>query len=349
MWGAGQISWPCFLDLRCKISSDSWTRRHLNPMAKTDRSVDETTVEGLTATAVRSEWGMAWRRLRRNWAAMIGGVVLLVFAVFAVLADVIAPEPINAMPNFENRFLPPFSVGTRVPPGGELEDAFFLFGTDDIGRDVFSRVVHGSRISLRVGLVAVLLAGAGGTLLGLAAGYFGGWPDMVISRALDVLLAFPGLLLAIVIVASLGPGLENAMIALGVAGIPFYARVVRGSTLSAREFAYVRAARAIGMRDSRIIIRHILPNILSPILIMSTLGLGSTIISAAGLSFLGLGASPPTPEWGLEISQYRAVIATAPWISVVNGVALALAVLSFNMLGDGLREALDPQASAWSQ
>ena len=259
---------------------------------------------------------MAWRRLRRNLAAMAGGVVLILFALCAIFADLIAPEGINTKPTLEsvleNRLRPPWSSGTRVGENGEVEPAFFPFGTDDIGRDVFSRVVHGSRISLRVGFVAVLLAGAGGTILGMAAGYFGGRIDMVISRLLDVLLAFPGLLLAIVIVASLGPSLTNAMIALGVAGVPFYARVVRGSTLSAKEFGYVRAARAIGMRDTRIIVRHILPNILSPILIMSTLGLGSTIISAAGLSFLGLGASPPTPEWGLEIAQYRAVLALAP-------------------------------------
>ena len=322
-------------------------------MATTPPLADTASIEAMASAAVRSEWSMAWRRLRRNLAAMAGGVVLILFALCAILADVIAPEGINTKPTLEsvleNRLLPPWSSGTRVGANGEVEPAFFPFGTDDIGRDVFSRVVHGSRISLRVGFVAVLLAGAGGTILGLAAGYFGGRTDMIVSRVLDVLLAFPGLLLAIVIVASLGPSLTNAMIALGIAGIPFYARVVRGSTLSAKEFGYVRAARAIGMRDSRIIVRHILPNILSPIMIMSTLGLGSTIISAAGLSFLGLGASPPTPEWGLEIAQFRAVLAIAPWICIFNGLALALTVLSFNMLGDGLREALDPQASAWSQ
>lgn len=322
-------------------------------MATAEPLSDTASIDAVASAAVRSEWSMAWRRLRRNLAAMAGGVVLILFALCAIFADLIAPEGINTKPTLEsvleNRLLPPWSSGTRVGESGEVEPAFFPFGTDDIGRDVFSRVVHGSRISLRVGFVAVLLAGAGGTILGMAAGYFGGRIDMVISRLLDVLLAFPGLLLAIVIVASLGPSLTNAMIALGVAGVPFYARVVRGSTLSAKEFGYVRAARAIGMRDTRIIVRHILPNILSPILIMSTLGLGSTIISAAGLSFLGLGASPPTPEWGLEIAQYRAVLALAPWICIFNGLALALTVLSFNMLGDGLREALDPQASAWAQ
>ncbi|MBM4436862.1 MAG: ABC transporter permease [Actinobacteria bacterium] len=279
---------------------------------------------------------MAWRRLRRNRAAMLGGVILLLFVLMAIFADVLAKQGPEALPDFEHRFAPPMTEG-------------FVLGTDDIGRDVLSRVIHGSRISLRVGIIAVLLAAAGGTLIGLAAGYFGGWVDMLISRVIDVLLAFPGLLLAIVIVASLGPGLQNAMFALGVAGIPYYARVVRGSTLAAKELGYVRAARAVGMRDTRIMIRHILPNIVSPILIMATLGLGTTIISAAGLSFLGLGASPPTPEWGLELSQSRGFLAQAPWISISNGVALALTVLSINMFGDGLREALDPQATSWAK
>jgi len=288
------------------------------------------------AVRVRSEWAMAWRRLRRNRAAMLGGVILLLFVLMAIFADVLAKQGPEALPDFEHRFAPPMTEG-------------FVLGTDDIGRDVLSRVIHGSRISLRVGIIAVLLAAAGGTLIGLAAGYFGGWVDMLISRVIDVLLAFPGLLLAIVIVASLGPGLQNAMFALGVAGIPYYARVVRGSTLAAKELGYVRAARAVGMRDTRIMIRHILPNIVSPILIMATLGLGTTIISAAGLSFLGLGASPPTPEWGLELSQSRGFLAQAPWISISNGVALALTVLSINMFGDGLREALDPQATSWAK
>ena len=303
-------------------------------------STIEPAEDPLTLRPPRSEWQMSLRRFRRHKAAVVGLAILIIISVGAIFADVIAIEPENIFFSFDElqtkKWLPPLTDG-------------HLMGTDDIGRDVFSRVVRGARVSLRIGFFAVTIASVAGTLIGLAAGYFGGRTDMIVSRVLDVLLAFPGLLLAIVIVASLGPSLTNAMIALGIAGIPFYARVVRGSTLSAKEFGYVRAARAIGMRDSRIIVRHILPNILSPIMIMSTLGLGSTIISAAGLSFLGLGASPPTPEWGLEIAQFRAVLAIAPWICIFNGLALALTVLSFNMLGDGLREALDPQASAWSQ
>ena len=295
-------------------------------------------VQGDSALGIapaRSEWRLAWARLKRNKGALGGGVVLLLIALSAILADVIAIESLGAF-DVPNALLPPLTDG-------------HLLGTDDIGRDVMSRIVRGGRISLRIGFTAVTIAAVAGTLIGLAAGYFGGWADMLISRLLDVMLAFPGLLLAIAIVASLGPGLNNAMIALGIAGIPFYARVVRGTTLAARELVYVRAARAIGMRDARIMLRHILPNIVSPILIMATLGLGGAIISAAGLSFLGLGASAPTPEWGLELAMNRSYMRTAWWLSASNGIAIVITVLSINILGDGLREALDPQASTWAR
>ena len=283
---------------------------------------------------VRSEWNLAWRRLRRNRAAMAGLAILIIISLAAIFADVIAIEPLNHF-DLESEGLPPLTDG-------------HIFGTDDIGRDVFSRVVRGSRISLRIGFSAVSIAMLSGTFLGLVAGYLGRWPDMLISRVLDVMLSFPGLLLAMTIVAGLGPGLNNAMIALGVAGIPFYARVVRGTTLAARDLTYVRAARAVGMSDLRIMLRHILPNVVSPILIMATLGLGGAILASAGLSFLGLGAESPTPEWGLEISESRHLLRSYWWISVFNGIAIATTVLSINLLGDGLREALDPQASSWS-
>ena len=230
-----------------------------------------------------------------------------------------------------------------VPPGSPGH----LLGTDDLGRDVFTRVIHAARISLRIGLVAVLIGATGGTVVGLIAGFFGGRIDWGISRILDVMLAFPGVLLAIVIVSSLGPGLTNAMIALGVSGIPYYARVVRGSTLAARELVYVRAARALGMTEFRIMFRHVLPNIVSPIVIMVTLGMATSIIAAAGLSFLGLGAVPPTPEWGLELSVSTRLLRVAPWIGISNGIAIFVTVMSINLLGDGLREALDPQATSW--
>ena len=293
-----------------------------------------TGLEAAAAPKPRSEWMMAWRRLRRNKAALAGLGILIIISLAAIFADVIATEP-------ENHF---DIMAAELPPGSEGHP----LGTDDIGRDVFSRIVRGSRISLRVGFSAVTISAVAGTLIGLSAGYFGRWVDMVISRIIDVMLAFPGLLLAMTVVAALGSGLNNAMIALGVAGIPFYARVVRSTTLAARELVYVRAARAVGMSDARIMLRHILPNIVSPILIMATLGLGGAILAAAGLSFLGLGAERPSPEWGLELSSSRHLLRSSWWISTFNGLAIAITVLSINLLGDGLREALDPQAGAWS-
>ena len=291
--------------------------------------------EVAVARPSRSGWAMARRRLVRNRAAMAGLIVLVFIGLMAVFADVIAIEPVNSF-DIPAAGIPPFTEG-------------HLLGTDDIGRDVFSRIVRGSRISLTIGFSAVTISMVIGSLLGLVAGYFGRWPDMVISRILDVMLAFPGLLLALTVVASLGPGLRNAMIALGVAGVPFYARVVRGTTLAARDQVYVRAARAIGMSDRRIMLRHILPNVVSPILIMATMGLGGAILASAGLSFLGLGAEAPSPEWGLELAKSKHLLRSYWWISTFNGVAIAITVLSINLFGDGLREALDPQASAWAE
>ena len=244
----------------------------------------ETGLEAAAAPKPRSEWTMAWRRLRRNKAALAGLAVLIVISLAAIFADVIATEP-------ENHF---DIMAAELPPGSEGHP----LGTDDIGRDVFSRIVRGSRISLRVGFSAVTISAIAGTLIGLSAGYFGRWVDMVISRIIDVMLAFPGLLLAMTVVAALGSGLNNAMIALGVAGIPFYARVVRSTTLAARELVYVRAARAVGMSDARIMLRHILPNIVSPILIMATLGSGRGHPGRRGLELPGPGRRAPVARVG---------------------------------------------------
>ena len=282
---------------------------------------------------VRSEWLLAWLRFRRNKAAIGGGVVIMLIALTAIFADRITPYTLR---DYD-------SQAFMVPPGSPGH----LLGTDDLGRDIFTRVIHAARISLRIGLVAVIIGSTGGTVVGLIAGFFGGRLDWGISRILDVMLAFPGVLLAIVIVSSLGPGLTNAMIALGVSGIPYYARVVRGATLAARELVYVRAARALGMTEVRIMFRHVLPNIVSPIIIMMTLGMATSIIAAAGLSFLGLGAVPPTPEWGLELATSQRLLRVAPWIGISNGIAIFVTVMSINLLGDGLREALDPQATSW--
>jgi peptide/nickel transport system permease protein len=218
-----------------------------------------------------------------------------------------------------------------------------LLGTDQFGRDILSRIIIGSRQSLQVAVLAILIASSIGTVLGLVSGYFGGWLDMVIQRLIDVQLAFPGILFALAVVSVLGPGLRNAMIAVGLSLVPSYARMVRGSVLSARENAYVDAARVIGAGESRILLRHILPNILAPIMVLSTVGIAWSILIGASLSFLGLGAQLPNPEWGLDLAQARDYIREAWWMSTFPGLAIMLTVISVNLLGEGLRDALDPR------
>jgi peptide/nickel transport system permease protein len=248
----------------------------------------------------------------------------------AIFARQVAPrDPILVTP--ANRLLPP----SREYP----------FGTDELGRDVLSRLVHGARVSMTVGLISVTVALTIGVTFGLVAGYFGGWVDNIIMRVIDVLLAFPGILLAIVIAGALGPGLRNVMIAVGIFSMPSYARVVRGSTLAIRELDYIEALRALGGRDGRILFRHILPNVAAPVIVLSTLGVATAILSAAGLSFVGLGAQPPTPEWGAMLSQARPYLRNEWWMATFPGLAIAVTVLAINLLGDGLRDALDPRLS----
>jgi peptide/nickel transport system permease protein len=273
---------------------------------------------------------LIWKRFLSNRAAVVGGGFMALFLVVAVLAPWVAPhDPIEQ--DLYNRLTSP--------------SAEHLFGTDDFGRDIFSRVIYGTRISLRIGIVAVLIALVAGTAIGLVAGFYGGAADQVLMRLMDLMLAFPSILLAIGIVAVLGPGLENAMIAIGVVAIPQYARLVRASTLTVRETDYVQALRALGAGDVRILLSAILPNSLAPLIVQATLSLATAILDAAGLSFLGLGAQPPTPEWGAMLSGGRELILSAPWVLTYPGIAIFVTVLAFNLLGDGLRDALDPKTS----
>jgi peptide/nickel transport system permease protein len=270
----------------------------------------------------------AVRRFLRHRGAMTGVLLIGFFLLTAVAAPVISPHsPLDQ--ELTRRLQPPSSE--------------HLLGTDDFGRDLFSRVLYGSRISLTVGLVAVLLALAVGGTLGLVAGFYGGGVDLLLMRVVDVMLAFPSILLAIAVVAALGPSLTNAMIAVGITGIPVYARLVRGVVLQVKNLEYVTAAKALGARDGRILFRAVLPNCLAPIFVQSSLGLATAILDAAGLSFLGLGAHPPTPEWGAMLSQGRQLVLDAPWALTAPGVAILLSVLGFNLLGDGLRDLFDPR------
>ncbi|QEK12947.1 ABC transporter permease [Crassaminicella thermophila] len=268
------------------------------------------------------------RRLRKSHMAMIGLFIVCLLILTAIFADVIAPY------GYDDQ---------------ELSNAFkspsfkHLFGTDEFGRDIFSRIIYGSRISLEVGFIAVSISVVIGGFLGAIAGYYGGMVDNFIMRCMDVLLSIPQILLAISIAASLGPGLINLMIAVGISSIPQYARLVRASVLSIREQEFIEAARSVGSSDIRIIFKHILPNCLAPIIVQATLGVAFAILTAAGLSFIGLGIQPPTPEWGAMLSGGRGYIRDYAYMTLFPGLAIMITILALNFLGDGLRDALDPK------
>lgn len=266
--------------------------------------------------------------LARHRGALIGLLILAALAAMAVAAPWLsARDPIRTAPR-----------EALQPPG-----ARFVLGSDQFGRDVTSRVLHGARVSLLVGVISVSIAVGLGAPVGLVSGYYGGRLDALIMRVMDVMLAFPGILLALAIVSVLGPGLGNVMIAVGLSAVPGYARLVRATVLSAREHLYVEAARALGGRDGGILVRDILPNVVAPLIVTATLGLGGAILSAAALSFLGLGSQPPQPEWGRMLSEGRDYLREAWWISTFPGLGILLTVLAMNLVGDGLRDVLDPR------
>jgi len=276
----------------------------------------------------------AVRRARRNSLTATGLLLITFFMVIAILAPWIAPYPRDtSATHVEERFSPP---STR-----------HWFGTDELGRDIFSRVVLGTRISLRTGSIVVVLALAIGIPIGLIAGTFGGLLDEILMRVTDAFLSFPPLLLAMVISATLGPSLENAMIAIAVAWWPWYARLIRSEALAIREREYIEAARAAGAGWGRLLLRHVLPNSLAPVIVQASMDFGSVILTCASLSFIGLGAQSPTPEWGLMINIARTYFLTHWWIATFPGLAILITVLSFNITGDGLREILDPKAGRW--
>lgn len=292
-----------------------------------------------------SLWQITWRRLFRRRSAVVGMIMLGILVFIALTAQWIAPyDPIITMIDLK----PPERVKVRQAPcihalGCPEDQPQHIMGIDGNLRDQFSRMLYGARLSLMVGLLTVSFAIVIGTVLGALSGYLGGWVDNLIMRIMDVLLAFPSLLLAIAIVTVLGPGLINALLAIGIVSIPAYARVVRASVLSVREMDFVSATRALGGNVTEILFRRILPNALTPLIVQGTLGIATAILDAAALSFLGLGAQPPTPEWGSMLGAERNQVFTAPHLVFFPGVAIALTVLAFNLLGDGLRDALDPR------
>ena len=273
-------------------------------------------------------WREAWLGFRKNKIALVGTTIVFTFIPIAIFAPWIAPYGMNDQ-LLKSRLQPPSST--------------HWFGTDDFGRDIFSRVILGARISLWVGFFSVIGSVIVGSILGIIAGYYGKWVDVIISRIFDIMLAFPSILLAIAIVSILGPSLQNALIAIAIINIPNFGRLIRSRVLSIKEEEYITSARATGMKNTRILFSHILPNSMAPVIVSGTLAVATAIIEAAALGFLGLGAEAPAPEWGKMLADSRNYITNAPWTLVFPGIAIMLTVLGFNLMGDGLRDALDPK------
>lgn len=312
-----------------------------NQPSQTTPKIVELDAESISLDSV-SLWRITWKRLFRRKSSLVGLAIILILVFIALTAQWIAPyDPLQVLIGIED-------VKMRQAPcihllGCPKDQPQHLMGIDGNVRDQFSRLLYGTRLSLIVGFSTVTFAIVIGTVLGALGGYFGGWVDNGIMRVMDVLLAFPSLLLAIAIVTVLGPGLINALLAIGIVSIPAYARVVRASVLSIREMDYVSATRALGGNTNQILFGRILPNALTPLIVQGTLGIATAILDAAALSFLGLGAQPPTPEWGSMLGAERNQVFTAPHLVFFPGFAIMLTVLAFNLLGDGLRDALDPR------
>ncbi|KGG80389.1 peptide ABC transporter permease [Caloranaerobacter azorensis H53214] len=278
----------------------------------------------------RSQWSEVWRRLKKNKMAMVGLTILTIIVLLAVFADFIADyDEVVIKQNLKERLQGP--------------SAKHWLGTDEFGRDIFARLIHGARVSLKVGIISVGISIIIGGILGSIAGYYGGLIDNIIMRTMDIFLAIPSILLAIAIVSALGPSLMNLMIAVGISSVPSYARIVRASVLSIRDQEFIEAAKAIGASDLRIVLKHIIPNTLAPVIVQGTLGVAGAILSTAGLSFIGLGIRPPAPEWGAMLAGGRAYLRYAWHVTTFPGLAIMTIILALNFLGDGLRDALDPR------
>src|SRR5690625_562838 len=289
-----------------------------NPIEQVEDKVEEQTSKTI------SPWRETWREFRRNRIALVGMIIVLFFIFLAIFATFLAKEGINEQ----------VMTDRLQPPSKE-----YWLGTDDFGRDILSRIIHGAYISLWVGFSSVIGSIVVGCLLGIIAGYYGRWVDTIISRFFDIMLAFPSILLAIAIVAVLGPSLRNALIAIAIINVPNFGRLIRSKVLSVKEEEYITSAKAVGLRDVRILFSHILPNSMAPVIVQGTLAIATAILEAAALGFLGLGAQPPTPEWGKMLADSKNYLQSAPWTMMFPGLAIMLTVLGFNLMGDGLRDA----------
>lgn len=299
------------------------------PRVATGLDVGRTDSVGMELAPANSRRFKAWARFRRHRAAQAGAILILTLVLVGALAPVVAPYNPNAV-DMAHRLAPPSRQ--------------HLFGTDQLGRDLLSRVMYGARISVLIGVISVGVALAGGLPLGAVAGFAGGASDRVLTAVIDFLLSFPPLLLAILVIAIFGPGLAHGMIAIGVSLIPVFARLIRAEILRVREEVYVEAVRALGARPLGVLLRHVLPNSLPPIIVQATLSLATAILSASYLGFLGLGAQPPTPEWGAMLNDGRRFLRTSVQVSIFPGLAIMFTILAFNLFGDGLRDALDPRS-----
>ncbi|AWE08727.1 peptide ABC transporter permease [Lysinibacillus sp. 2017] len=277
---------------------------------------------------VAGPWKEAWRNFKKNKAAVFGAVIVVFFIILATVGPFVAPYGMNDQA-LADRLLSPSSK--------------HWFGTDDLGRDIFSRILYGASISLIVGFSAVILSVIAGSFLGVIAGYYGRWVDTIISRVFDIMLAFPSILLAIAVVSILGPSLQNALLAIAIINVPTFGRLIRSRVLMIKEEEYILAAKAIGMKNARILWKHILPNSMTPVIVQGTLAIATAIIEAASLGFLGLGAQAPQAEWGKMLADARIFFINAPWAMIFPGIAIMLTVVGFNLMGDGLRDALDPK------
>lgn len=290
----------------------------------------KTTEKTLAKKRPASQLGQTWKRLKKNKAAMLGLTIISCIVLLAVFADFIADYKTQVIAqNIKMRLQPP--------------SVEHWFGTDNYGRDVFARVIHGARISLTIGIVSTAIAVCCGGLLGAVAGFYGGKVDMVITRITDTLMCIPAVLLALSVVSVLGAGMRNLMIAITISQIPNFTRIIRSVILTLRDQDYIRAARSCGTGDARIIYRHVLPNAIGPVIVQATMAISDMILTAAGLSFIGMGIQPPQPEWGTMLSEAKEQIRYAPYLISFPGFAIVLSALSFNLLGDGLRDALDPR------